>query len=340
MQPPPLPQRSSSGAVTAAAVIAILGSLLILVFAGFGVLGLTVMKDAPKNPDLPQADIRFAGLIGVALIGLLGLWGIVTAIGLFGYRNWARISTLVWSALTVLFGTIALIATLFVTIPTGPNAPPGAAAAGRVIAGLVYLIPIGVAIWWLVLFTRKPIAAMFGAAPVMLAPGSLLDPSGFPATKPKLRPPVPIAVLAWLLLISAAFTPLSILFQRRTGLVLFGTLLRGPLAITFWIATFAVALATGLGLLRVKAWAWWLGLASQLFFLTTGIVSLLSPNYETLLRQVMASSRFAAGSSRVPVENLRLFASFGLVVPVAALVILLYYRSRFLAQARQIRSAS
>jgi hypothetical protein len=128
---------NKSGAVTAAAIIALIGSLLILLLPLFGFLSIGSMQTLPQNPDLAPADARRAAFVGFAFIALVGIGGLVSSVGLFRYRNWARISTLIWSALTVAFGSLALFFISTLKIPVPPNSPDGAEAAARVLITII-----------------------------------------------------------------------------------------------------------------------------------------------------------------------------------------------------------
>jgi len=93
-------------------------------------------------------------------------------------------------------------------------------------------------------------------------------------------------------------------------------------------------------LLRLQPWAWWLTFCMQVLWLTSGTVSLLSPNYESLMRQVMASSRFAnPQASSLPLENARALGAIGLLIPIGFVVVLLFHRSLFLREATQDSAA-
>src|ERR1700730_18663103 len=147
-----------SGAVTAAAVVAILGSILLLLGAVFGLLGVVMMQNMPANPGAEQPpELRYAGFIGVAFIAAGGIWGLASGIGLLRYRNWARISTLVWSGLAVAFCGLAMFFVSSMKMPIPPNAAAGTEQAVRVLIVIIYGLPLLIGVWWLILFTRKPI---------------------------------------------------------------------------------------------------------------------------------------------------------------------------------------
>ena len=91
---------------------------------------------------------------------------------------------------------------------------------------IFYAIPVGIAIWWLILFTRKPIVAMFsGGQAAAIVAGDLVDDSGFPARPPSQRVPLPISILGWFFIVSAC--TVVFVFLQPPATVLFGHLLKG-----------------------------------------------------------------------------------------------------------------
>ena len=324
----PTPTSARSGAVTAAAVIAILGSILLLLCAVFGLLGVVMMQNMPGNTAAQPPEVRYAGFVGVAFIAAVGGWGLVSGIGLLRYRNWARISTLVWSGLAVFVCGIALLFVSSMKFPIPPNAGEGTESFVRFFVVATYGSPLLIGVWWLILFTRKPIVALF-TSPVP-GPGALLDPSGFPAALARPRPPLPVAIVAWFLIVSGPFS-IGVLFFQRFPLLLFGRIYHDPAGAIFLVASAAFCFAGGIGLLKLKPWAFWIIVSWQIFGLLNGTLSLLSPNYDALMKEILATSRFPhAQDYAMPVQNYRAFAFLGLAFVAAVLVILLSYRSRFL----------
>jgi hypothetical protein len=326
------PNSARSGAVTAAAVIAILGSILLLLCAVFGLLGVAMLQNMPGSPTAQQLpELRYAGFVGVAFIAAGGVWGLISGIGLLRYRNWARISTLVWSGLAVAFCGLLMLFVSSMKIPVPPNAVAGTEQLARVFIVIIYALPLVIGVWWLILFTRKPIVALF--APSTVAAGALLDPSGFPAALAKPHPPLPITIVAWFLIISSALSA-GFLFFPRFPLVLFGHLYHGSAGTIFLVAGAAICLVGGIGLLKVKPWSFWLIVGWQAFGLLNGTITLLNPNYDSLMKEILASSALTRSQPYpMPMQNYRVFAILGLIFVAIVLIILLAYRSRFQAAA-------
>lgn len=248
-----------SGDVTAAAVVLFLGSGFLLLMTAF--VPLALMNAPRTGVALPHGIfIGFA-----AIYFLLAAWGIITGIGVLKRRPWARISMIVISAAGIffsLFGFIGAFA-VFLSMTPDPTMPSAAIAVMVVVEVLVAAIPLGISIWWLVLFTRKRVALEFaahgtGAASFVPAAhpqsaGFIPPPArtGFAATHP-----TSITVIAVLLLAIAALFPLVFLYPPGWRIaVVFGILITGHkmmLASTVWAI---LGLTLGAGLFRLKNWA-------------------------------------------------------------------------------------
>lgn len=102
------------GALAALALLALFG----------GLAGLVAMASG----DAPLVAVPILGGIGILVFGFfaaISFPGLIAGIGLLGYRNWARILTLVLSALQLLnfpFGTILGIYGLWVLLSGGAEA--------------------------------------------------------------------------------------------------------------------------------------------------------------------------------------------------------------------------
>ena len=328
--------RPGSGAVTAAAIVAILGSILVLLGAALALVGVFAAQNF-GGARVSPAEVRQGALAGVGFILAFGVWGLVSGFGLLGYRNWARISTLIWSGITVPFCLLVAVVILVIKLPTGAQ-DPDAANFARIVASLLYLSPAGIAVWWLILFTRKSIASLF------LIPAGQLDGTeaisadainanaiGAPAIEKKPKCPVPIAVVAWILVVSCALSTLFLL-RHPPASPLFGHVLRGEAASFFFLSSLVITMAAGIGLLKLKPWAFWLMFGWQLFALFNGTITLLSPNYDSLMREVIQASGYG-NAPPLPMQYYRLISTFTLVLLSAVPVILLVYRSRFFAAA-------
>jgi hypothetical protein len=314
-----------------------LGSALVLLATALGFLAVLTLPNSQAGPPLPSlaramAEGTMAFFFGLAILGIF------TGVGVLRLKNWARISVLVWSGVTATICAFILAFLAFIPFPVPPNAgtPVNIATFVRLSIALVYGLPLAIAVWWLILFNRKTIAARFEAGI-----GSPLDPSGFPveptsASKPTL--PLPITVLAMFLLFSSL--SVFLIFFVHLPVLLFAHALRGPVGTVAWITTCLLSTAAGIGLLCRKVWSYWLTLGLQLLWLLSGVVTLTSPKYPDFMLEAMSSMTFSTTPyPEYPIERLRTFSYAGLAFPIFILILLLCYRSRFLrASAAQVPS--
>ena len=339
-------QRST--AVLASGVIAILGSVFTVIGILFTLLGLFIALNAPRAvPMLPNVRL-IATAVMVSFLAV-AIFGIVSGVGLIRFRNWARISALVWSGIAAPFCLIAMAAMIFVPLPSEQNSPiPNFVLRAIVVA--FYGAPLAIAIWWLILFTRPHIVAQFRAAAPSAAgspgdpftalplPTTALDPSGHPAVPsiyaavmPPTRPsiPLPIIVLSCFFLISAA--SIFFIFFFHMPAMVFGrafTGLTGSVIYATWCVLYATA---GIGMLRRISWTYSVAIAVQIFGIVSGIMTVLSPNFDSMMRRAMTNMNMPTPDVySAPMEHLRGFSIIGLIFPLAILGLLAYYRPRFL----------
>lgn len=320
----------ASASVTAAGIVAIIGGLLVASGGAFATLGIFIAPPNPNGAALPPLAKTIAECLTV-FVALLGVFGIVTGVNLLRLKSWARIATLIWSGVTVFFCATILAFTAFTPLPIPPNVPANMQGAVRVAVLTFYGLPLGIGIWWLVLFTRRNVAEQFrGVSP------AALDASGFPAkvvAESAPACPLPLLVLGGFLALSA----FSVLFAFFTPVpaVVFGQAVPGTPGKVFFVFSCLLCGAAGIGLLRLKTWGFWLAFSLQAFGLLSGIVTVTSPNYFPLMQEMIAASqaKFGGLPSEVTIERLQLYAYMGLMVPVIIGAILLFYRAEFFAAA-------
>lgn len=317
-------QKKIPGAVTAAGIVAIICSLLVLFGALMGFLGLSIMPPT-KGPGLSPLAMKVAeGMLGFVVA--FGALGFSSGVGLLRLKNWARIFTLIWSGLTVVFSALVIGMLAISPFPQQPNSPvsPGFV---RMLALAFYAVPLGIGIWWLVLFNKKEVAARFARPPSVP-----LDVSGFPASterQTKSQGPLPLMVLGGFFLLSSLSVFLAFFFP--VPVMLFGHPMRGLPGMIFWSAScFGVAVA-GIGLLRVRPWGYWLALALQVFWFLSGSVTMMSSNYWQYMQEALAQMRERLGDSysNYSVEQMRPYSLMGLLVPLLILALLVFCRARF-----------
>ena len=117
-----------------------------------------------------------------------------------------------------------------------------------------------------------------------------------------------------------------------TPFVLFGHIIRGSLGTTLFFLTVALLAVGGIGLLKLKNWSYPLILGLQIFWFVSGLVTFLSPNYESLMNEILADAHYSSEMFHTEsfAHQMRLGSMAGLLGPIVVLFILLVYRKRFL----------
>lgn len=264
-----------SGDVTAAAIILFVGSVLLLLMAAVAVLGLLVgaRSAAAGSTPLPQnAFAIFAVIVYVVPAG----WGIATGVGILQLRPWARISMIVMSIFAIfgcVCGAIGILAAQTV-LKGDPQMPPEAVRMILVMSSIIFLIPLGIAIWWLALFTRKRVIAEFATrgvapsaimqrnAPLEIAPGGTSTESesaAVPFVAAQANPGIPLSIriitIFFLLGSAMGLLSLELVVRMHMPSLVLGFLVEGRSAWTFFAAFAVVQLVICIAVLKKRAWA-------------------------------------------------------------------------------------
>jgi len=354
MQPNP----KSHPAVTAAGIVAILfGALGALgaIFVEVSMLFVSRIASANKDVPFPEAARAMASVTWLFLF-LLAIFGIFVGAGILRRRNWARISILIWGGLMTFFSAITMVATFFVMNnlpPTLPNAADAASfmAVFKWVLALFYAIPLGVGIWWLILFTRKPVVDDFNPLLARLHPGKTLDASGFPQEPPPPPSyvpggpacPLPLLIIAGLDIFSGAsmltllIVPYS--FISAIPIFLFGHAFHGGFALVFLVLLGIVYAVCGVGIIKLKPWALDPLIWCKAVFTLSGIVSIMNPHFTPMMREAIARMmpvNPALPTNLFPFSDtyLKYMMGFGFVLAAAMLAVLIVYRKRYLEAAR------
>src|SRR5262249_53345531 len=134
---------------------------------------------------------------------------------------------------------------------------------------------------------------------------------------------------------------MGFVFFMHTPAVLFGFAIRGPAGTGLYVLWSLLFAASGIGILRLQRWGYSLALGLQIFGLLSGTISLLSPRYEAIMRQSLSQmAPSLATNASYYMSYGRSFAFVLSLFPVIILVILLYYRPRFLEASARARSSA
>jgi hypothetical protein len=288
-----------SAGVTTIVVLSLLGSVLTFAM-GILTLVLMIMAPAPRSGQFPGSPVFFkVMLLWASLMYLLpAVWGIVTGIGLWRLKNWARVSMIVFSVLLILMGGFSGLMTLVIPIPATPgkNMDPSVITGVRMSIGAFMLTLAGVGVWWLVFFNRSKVKEQFGQLSPTLADASSQQTSypvqGVPvgtADPGARKRPLSISVLAWLVLISCLFIPFSLLL--RAPAILFTKLLTGWPADLFYLALAVAQVSIGLGLLRLRPAARMAAIIYFAFGSVNAAIFDLAPGGDARMLALMESER-------------------------------------------------
>lgn len=272
-----------SPGVTAAAVVAILGSALSLLMAVLVLLSVVLVGSLPASRGGPA--LTGAALVAPILFYIaLGAWGIATALGLFRLRPWSRISILIFSGLLICGCLLTTIVMLVIPIPIPPNSDLQASAIPMIrgIFVALFAVPCAVGVWWMIFFNLKSTREQFtGIAPPPLGIQGTMTPAPSQA-RPAGRP-VSITIVACLYLLGVASLPYSL--SGNYPLIVFNRLLWGGPAKAAFVGMAAIALYAGIGLFRMRPDARIVGIGLSAFNVLSSVFFVLMPG---------AGERFAA----------------------------------------------
>ncbi len=243
--------------VTVIAVLELLGSSLTLLMGiFFAVVMLVVPLPAPRDVPIPLTALKAIVALSSLFYILPAIWGIASGIGLLRLKNWARISTIVFSVILILMSVFSGLITVLVPLPNASGADPAVMAGFRLVMGLFWAALFSVGVWWLVFFTRANVKAQF-VPPVnlSLSPPTpvetvLSEASSQPLQARAPDRPLSLTIIAWLLLIGCAFFPLSIAMRFPTFLLT--KVVSGWPAGVYFLVAGALQLYIGIGLLRLQ----------------------------------------------------------------------------------------
>jgi hypothetical protein len=291
-----------SAGVTIAAVIVLLGSIFVGFFAIIGIFAaLFISRGNDATRNLPQQGPLplIASMIVGALFefGFAG-WGLATAIGLIRLKPWSRISILVYAGLLAVSFAFTALIFMLLPLPVTPNTSQNFNFMIRFIMASICVVPFSIAVWWLVLFTRKSVVAQFSGVasnatiPAVPAPAGYAVPA---AVTPSLRRPVTITIIAWLYVVSVPMMIPSLLINKAHGtpVPFFWTMLEGRGMLIYFALFTPLMLAAGIALLKNKAWGYWLTLGVQSFGLLNFAAITLLPGradrWETFTESIQRS---------------------------------------------------
>jgi hypothetical protein len=282
--------------VTVIAALELLGSSLTLLM---GVLMVVVMVFLPtrtqQNIPLPPTALKALLALTSLLYIFPALWGIASGVGLIRLKNWARISTIVFSVILILIGAFSGLVMLLMPMPAPNGGDPGMTASFRLVMGSFWLALMGIGIWWAVFFTRTEVRVQFvpsgglpfgPSAPVVNALSGISLPSVAPQAPAR---PLSLTIIAWLLLIGCAFIPLSLAMRAPTFLLT--KVVSGGTAAIYFSAVGLLHLYIGIGLLRLQPLARKIGVWYYIAMLLNAAFFYLAPGTRVRFIALMAAQQ-------------------------------------------------
>ncbi len=304
--------------VTISAVVVFVGSALTILFGSFAIFGLFIAPETPGQPPF----VKYAGIVGVAVMMACSSWGIASGVGLINQREWARISMLVFSALLLFMCIPALLIVLAMPFPVPPNTENPelmnhTMKIVRICGATFYGGVAALGGWWLYFFLKKSVREQFGGgATAELAPSSGRGR------------PVSITIIAWYMVIGAFGAPLMILLTRplfpdqQVPIIFFAILLRGWRGETVIFCLTGVQLIAAVGLLRLRPWGRTLAIWVQVFFLFNCAISFVIPGNRAKFQQIIAAMQpaylQASGATTFPMWA-------GVIASVPIILVILWF---------------
>jgi hypothetical protein len=289
--------------VTASAVVAILGSILTLVFASMAVASLFIETTQPQPPN--TASFVVAGALMFVAFACIGFW---TSVGLLRLRPWARTGILVFAGFLAAGSIFILLMTMAVPMP--PDMDAGTQHTVRRLMVGMFGIPFVIAIWWLIQFNTQSTKAAFASS--IAGPASMR--------------PISITFIAF----ACIFGGVSCLFAilARAPAFLFGASFNGWTAGVIYAVFAAVSLFIGKGLLDLREEARILAIGWCGFWLVhASLVTLVPPLRQRMLelqRAMVATDKTPTPFDPGMLTNL----GFAFTVTMAAAAIWFLIRNR------------
>jgi hypothetical protein len=279
------------------------------------IMALALVIAGKSNPAIKEPAAVVGVVVGMFFLIGPAIWGLATSIGLFRLKRWARLSILVFSVLLALMSIFSAPILLLIPLPQTPGADPQAATYFRFGMAGFYALLAAIGIWWFILFTRRSVREQFGAYS-----GTVAMQLGSVPASPAGRP-VSITIIAWLMIVGAAFAPLN--FWLHPPIPFMWAMLSGWPAALYTGIYAVLALYVGIGLLRLKPLCRTIAIYLYSFFALNSAVFYALPGRDARIHALMNW-----GPAFLPHPDLHLpttiFLMFGLV-GLGFLFVLIYF---------------
>ena len=325
--------------VTVIAILTLLGSLFALLM-GLLVAMVPFLGSKFTGRPLPFDPRFFAAMMLVAALTYIlpALWGIVTSIGLFRLKEWARISTIVFSVLLILMSSFGLVMAAVIPLPVDPNRrlPPYFATGMRIFMGMFALTLLSVGVWWIVFFSRRKVKEQFARVAAGYAVDTSPTAAGtVPLTLAVAAPPIvpasplSLTILAWLMLVGGVFIPVN--FVLHSPAFLFAKIITGWPAAIYFLLVLVLQLYIGIGLLRLRPIARVVGVGYYIFLLANLAAFYLAPGGRARMQDFLQKAQAAnllmrAWPNQKPYPfDMTIFFWIGVVAGLIGILVPLYF---------------
>jgi len=155
-----VPAKNRSAGVTAAATLAVLGS--VIVFFLWGWLFLPLINLPPDSNGKYPYQTHPLPFVLIALVPpFLVALGLRTGIGLFHLRPWARKAALLWASIALVFCLSMIALRPFETFVIPERDVGELESLKQLLAASAVLILLPISIWWLFFFRLKSVVKQF-----------------------------------------------------------------------------------------------------------------------------------------------------------------------------------
>jgi hypothetical protein len=311
-----VPEKNRSAGITVIAILQLIGSAMLLVLAAFMAFAMIMAAPPANDPRLPPMFFNVMRVVLPFFYAIPAVWAIITAVGLFQLKNWARFSTIVISILLIVFGAFGMLTAMvfFLKPPPANGVDPKIFSIFGAVTAVFALAEIGIGIWWMVFFNRAGVKAQFlpqalpysyagqGADPYAIqmphsatppppsltTPETLATPPGVatptdsalsptpPIAAPQ-RPTRPLSISIIAWFILAGCIFLPFSIVLRAPTILFTAILTGWHAVALLLVFGALHLYLGIALLKMKPSGRLVGMGYYIFALVNPAIFYLAP---------------------------------------------------------------
>jgi len=319
--------------VVISVVLLVMASLLQLLFACLmvfsAVMAPSLAHAGTAGPSSPVAQYPYLSFTMYAMSAFflaLSVWGILTAVGLFRARRWARYSVLVIATGLAFISFVSIFTSIliaFIPLPQPAGLDPTQAHSSQMIArflfasmAVFYTGLLAVAVWWLVYFNRQPVRELFAA--------------GAPVASVPCRRPLPISILAALQLFGAVACLLGALLPLPA--FMFGWTFHGTGKAVVYAGLCGLDVLTFMGLWRLREWGRRLTFFMLGFTVLNLAANFVRPSsfrqYQAEVHQMMSPSQpqLPAGFQDAMFAGSMIF---GFILCIVIAAILVRYRAAF-----------